>query len=120
MPTSLVVDSCLRSNFQHPSNDLDTEIARLIELDPIYLSIYPSNLDLLLRVVRSSVRSRTLFGSFSPLRVCRRFTRERTRLLLGARIPTTTGRPRLSVAAVVGSVTTCCGTVVTACGIVRR
>jgi len=74
-------------NFQHPSNDLDTEIARLIELDPIYLSIYPSNLDLLLRVVeKSGQKPHSLRLIFTGSECVDDSLRERTRLLLGARI----------------------------------
>ena len=73
--------------FQHPANDLDAEIARLIELDPIYLSIYPSNLDLLLRVVeKSGQKLRSLRLIFTGSECVDDSLRERTRLLLGARL----------------------------------
>jgi len=74
-------------NFQHPSNDLEAEIARLIEFDPLYLSIYPSNLELLLRVIeRSGQKLRSLRLIFTGSECVDDSLRERTSLLLGARI----------------------------------
>src|ERR1700687_5765491 len=74
-------------NFQHPSTDLDAEIARLIELDPRYLSIYPSNLDWLLRVIeKNGHKLRSLRLIFTGSEVVDDSIRERTSSLLGARI----------------------------------
>jgi phenylacetate-CoA ligase len=74
-------------NFQHPSSDLDAQIARLIELDPIYLSIYPSNLEWLLRVIEETCQKlRSLQLIFTGSEVVDDSLRERTRSLLGARI----------------------------------
>jgi len=83
--------------FQHPSNDLDTEIARLIELDPIYLSIYPPTSTCYFELLRRAVRSRTLFGSFSPAQSVSTIHSENGPVCFSrADCPTTTGRPRLS------------------------
>jgi len=83
--------------FQHPSNDLDAEIARLIELDPIYISIYPSNLDLLLRVVeKSGQKLRSLRLIFTGSECVDDSLRERTRCFSARGLLTTTGRLRLS------------------------
>ena len=74
-------------NFQHPSSDLDADIARLIELDPIYLSIYPSNLEWLLRVVeKTGQKLRSLRLIFTGSEVVDDSLRERATSLLGARI----------------------------------
>ena len=74
-------------NFQHPSSDLDAQIARLIELDPIYLSIYPSNLERLLRVIEETGQKlRSLRLIFTGSEVVDDSLRERTTSLLGARI----------------------------------
>jgi phenylacetate-CoA ligase len=74
-------------NFQHPSTDLDAQIARLIELDPIYLSIYPSNLEWLLRVIeKTGQKLRSIRLIFTGAEVVDDSLRERTSALLGARI----------------------------------
>lgn len=74
-------------SFRHPSADLDAEIARLIELDPIYLSIYPSNLEWLLRVIeKSGEKLRSLRLIFTGSEVVDDSLRARASLLLGARI----------------------------------
>ncbi len=74
-------------SFQHPSNDLDSEIARLIELDPTYLSIYPSNLEWLLRVIeKTGQKLRSIRLIFTGAEVVDDSLRERASSLLGARI----------------------------------
>src|SRR5712671_3960308 len=66
-------------NFQHTSNDLDAEIAHLIQIDPLYLSIYPSNLERLLRVFeKSGQKLRSLRVIFTGEEVVDDSLRERT------------------------------------------
>jgi phenylacetate-CoA ligase len=89
----------LLPGFMGLSSDLAAQVERLVEIDPIYLYIYPSNLDGMIRVLeRSHQRLRSLRLVFTVAEMVDDALRERTREALGVEIADNYGTTETFVA----------------------
>lgn len=77
----------LLPGFMALSSDLASQVAQLVEIDPLYLYMYPSNLDGMLRVLEGRhEKLRSLRCVFTVSETVDKALRERTRQTLGVEI----------------------------------